>query len=379
MGVTLTNKATGVTKVLGSSNKYPEGFSVAYEVTDGTRVALVSAPMVDALAVWGVVPASVYAQMGNAKVSGQQKLLSLFENLTKDPEIGAKYTPGGDYGFAKGGAKKGEKRLLIPLGPRPAWALVSLRPHEKDPTSLILRVEWNPRKSGRVGVEALIDLLVGSIFSSSLEFGEWLSSAQVTKLEIAVDVLNVERCDLRAKIASERKVQAFRNPTGGIETTYHRAAGALFPVKLYDKRQYYLDTGGKFGKKPKFGDTPHCRVERSWRFGGTSARPLVGLQNEPNRLTGFHVRWLRDEPGGSSNPQQRLAAAALDYLGRERAVTSLSELKAALKLVEEPDPDFWRPDQLWSLWPAALEHCGLDQLTSPHAVYGVSADSKKVS
>ena len=151
--------------------------------------------------------------------------------------------------------------------------------------------------------------------------------------------------------------------------TYH------LRVRVYDKRQLYLDAITPVGgKPPKFGDRPHRRVERVWRFGGVSARPLSGLADEPCRIGGFHVRWLRDHTSGPKRNQQRIAAAALSYLGPERSAQVLgASFKAALKTVQKPDPDFWKPDFLWTSWLQSLEAFGVDRLVTPHKMCQVKS------
>jgi len=377
MGVTFLKKAASDGKGLGASNKSsPEGFLAAYSVKANGQTALVSMPMLDKLSIHGVIPASVYHQMGDGEISGQAKLKSELSKLIKDEASGAKPTGGGEYGYAKGGAKPGEIRLLLPLGPRPAWGFISLRPHEKTPEDLILRIDWNPRKAGKEGIGELFELLLGDLHFSTHEVAEWLATARISRMDIAVDILDVERCDLRARIAKERKVQTFTAPDTGLETSYHKDAKTKqFPVMLYDKRQQYLDAMTPVGgKAPKFGDRPHCRVERVWRFGGTSAPPLSGLADQSCRIDGFHVRWLRDHATGPTRDEQRVAAAALSYLGAQRSAEVLdASFAPALKIIPKPDPDFWRPDILWALWPKSLEALGMDRLVSPHVMFQVKS------
>lgn len=361
-------------KWLGASNKSSiEGFLEAYSVTDAGETVFVSMPMVDKLSIHGLVPSSVYAQMGDQKVSGQAKLLSKLSLLLKSEESGAKPMHGGEYGYAKGSAKSGEVRLLLPLGARPAWGFISLRPPSKGSDTLLLRIDWNPRKAGKEGVRQIFELLIGDLAFQKEEVAEWLATARVSRMDVAVDILDVERCDLRAQIDAQRKIQTFGAPKNGLETSYHKDAKTKqFPVVLYDKRQHYLDaelTSG-IAKTPKYGDRPHCRVERVWRFGGASARPLSKLGTEPNRIEGFHVRWLRDHQSGPSRREQRIAAAVIAHMGKDRALGVLGpQALASIKLVQRVDPIFWRPTDLWAYWPQSLEAVGLDLLITPHPMY----------
>lgn len=360
MGVTLKNKASGLTKSLTTSNKlFPEGFAGAYLFeASPSGVTAVSIPMVDRIAVSAELPAELLGETTSDTSPAERYKKSLKEAI--DNHVGGLRKPNKGKPFAKGFPKKDELRAWIKVGPRGTRAEIHLKPIHDDEGTLVsykIRLEWNPRKAGTAGFEQLRDCLAEHFQLAGL-VDDWLRSTELTRLHIAVDVLGAERHDVFAHLPDALKIQTYARVLTGIETANHHTSKSIYrrsALTVYDKRQERLDAD----KKPKFGALPHVRLERRYEFKKT--KPTLGkLRLEPNRLD-FRVRWLRELHSGPSKEEQNVAAALRSYLGAKAtsAICGGAYAKAAAFIIK-PDVQFWQSDEIWSGWPASVRSCGLE-------------------
>jgi hypothetical protein len=364
VGVTISKKGSGVTTPVTASNKlFPEGLlgAYAFEREDGPPV-LVSQPMLDRISVIGWVPLHVIGQQ-DKKGAAEMRYKKAFQEAVQHKRAGLRSTKTGSP-FAKGFPKKDEVRAYIRIGPRKTWAEIRLLPEHDDDKTLAayrLRIEWNPRKAGPQGMAELNECLAETALANA-DVKAWFAVAEVTRLDIAVDVLDAERADIYSHMPGETKLQTFARRTSGIETVnHHRSAKIKRRASLivYDKRQERLDAG----KTPFFGARPHVRIERSIAF--TTKKPTVlGLPSQPDRLAEFHVRLLRGAEGDVKRDEQRVAAASVTYLGVQCAMKVLGGSQAPrVAELAKSDPVFWRTDLLWKRWPEALKQVGLSGLS----------------
>lgn len=368
MSVTVSNKMHGVKKTLSPSNKHElANFSEAYSVTvPGQPPIYISRPMIDRISIIGEVPKSVF---GNGDLAGRglKHFSRVFKCALKDKDCKLRKAKGGKSSFAKGWPKPGEQRGYIKIGPRRARAEVAIQPLIGPKGKVIawrLRLEWNPRKAGVEGFERLRSLVAHDLFIDPQCALEWFQGARITRLDIAVDVLGVERPSLFLRLPDQKKVQTYGRWASGLETTNHKSSeggkgkGGL---SAYDKRQEQLDK--KPDKEPMFGQVPHQRIERRLVVPGAKQPVLGHLADEPDRLAEPMIRLLRDLPGGPSKIDQQVVAGAVLWLGWKKMSASFtgSQLQA-WKALRRHDTAFWDTGLIWKHWPQAVAEAGLSSV-----------------
>jgi len=370
MALTISQKGSGLQKLVSPSNKDGvNGFREAYafQLPDNQTVS-VSRPFIDRIALIGVIPASVYGHTvdkdGEATAEGPKQIAALFKEAIRDQACGLKKPKNGKSSFAKGSPKPGEKLAYIKVGLRRANVDVRLQPMWGPNKTILdwrLRLEWNPRKAGREGFERLWQFLAGYLLFEAEGANEWFRRAEVTRLDISVDLIGARRTDLFTVMPLQKKVISHGRWATGLETITHRAtdgpkgkAGLI----VYDKRQERIDAG----KLPKFGDLPHQRIERRLAFTGGSGPVVSQLHREDNRLADVTVRYMRNLPEGPSRFDQQIVAGAALWLGWKELSKSLKgPLSPAWKTLRTRDGFFWNAAKLWESWPDAVDEAGLGQ------------------
>lgn len=247
MGVSLTNKGTALEKTLGPSNKhglteFPEAYRVS--LPDG-RTIYVSQPQIDKIALLADIPQAVYGY-GDDAASGPAQFKDVFEQAMDGTKGGLKKAPQGKSSFSKGWPQPGEMRGRMRVGPRGAKVDVSAQPQgdHNNPTGWKLRMEWNPRKAGPSAVEGLLALLAHHLHFGFENAAEWMRTAKVTRLDIAVDLVGLERTELYVRLPDQKKLKTYGQFGHGIETTnHHQGHGKTGPatMSVYDKRQEQRD------------------------------------------------------------------------------------------------------------------------------------------
>ncbi len=120
--------------------------------------------------------------------------------------------------------------------------------------------------AGLIELEQVWNGLVGDL----LPFRGLLLDARVSRLDTAIDILNVSLPDLFLHHDKIWKVWAVHHPTSGLQTIQYylvkqnQKSPFSNPKKrsdliVYDKRSEQLD----HGKDPRYGSLPHTRIERS--------------------------------------------------------------------------------------------------------------------
>lgn len=365
MNVTICKKSAGLGKTLSPSNKHGlPNFSEAYSVFVPDQPPIyISRPLIDRISIIGEVPKSVF---GNGDLAGRglKHFGRVFKRALKDKDCKLRKAKGGKSSFAKGWPKPGEQRGYIKVGPRRARAEVAIQPLIGPNGKILawrLRLEWNPRKAGVEGFERLRSLVAHDLFVDPQGALEWFQGARITRLDIAVDILGVERPSLFVRLPDQKKVQTYGRWTSGIETTNHKPSEGgkgTGGLSAYDKRQEQSDK--KPGKEPMFGQFAHQRIERRFVMTG-GKQPLLGyLADEPDRLTGPMIRLLRDLPGGPSKTDQQIAAGAVLWIGWKKMSHSLQGPQLqAWKILRKHDTAFWDTGLIWKHWPEAVAAVGL--------------------
>ena len=368
MSVTISNKSAGLEKALSPSNKHGlSNFLEAYTVSvPGQPTIHISRPMIDRISIIGDVPKSVFGN-GDLARRGLKHFQRVFELALDDEDCKLRKSKGGKSSFAKGWAKKGELRAYVKIGSRRTRVEVAIQPLiglKNKVSAWRLRLEWNPRKAGLEGFERLRSLLAHHLLLGSEGALEWFQGARITRLDIAVDVLGVERPSLFLRLLDQKKVQTYGRWASGIETTNHKPSEGTKGtggLSAYDKRQEQLDK--RPDKEPKFGQVSHQRIERRLIITGGKQPVLGKLAAETDKLAGPMVRLLRDLPGGPCKTDQQIVAGAVLWLGWKKMSGSLkgSQLHA-WKVMKKHDPAFWDTGLIWKHWPEAVVEAGLSSV-----------------
>lgn len=368
MALTIQKSGSDLKKLVSPSNKHglKESFlAYAVELPTGNTVS-VSRPMIDRITLIGAVPPSVYGvtlgKNGEPTSEGVRQFARTFKRAMKDPDCGLTKSPFGKSSAAKGYPKKGEKVAFIKVGPRNARVDVRAQPKWGTGGCIVawrLRLDWNPRKAGREGLEQLWELLVGDLLFHSEGANEWFRRAEVTRLDIAVDLIGAQRSDLFTVMPLQKKIVSHGRWATGLETVTHLVSEGpkgKAGLVVYDKRQERLDAK----KDPKYGDLPHQRIERRLAFTGGKG-PVVGsLAAEKDRLSDLTIRLMRDLPDGLTKTDQQIVAGASLWLGSKQMTKCVqgSHL-AAWKVLRTPDHAFWNTSAIWKHWPSAVADAGL--------------------
>lgn len=252
----------------------------------------------------------------------------------------------------------------VRLGERDATTVfgISHMPKTKGSTTYQLKIEMNPRRleaSGLGDVEAIFEHL----FDDEIEFDRWLAGAKASRVDIAVDLINVRVVDLIFRSTEGHKWSAFFSPTSTLETwsrlskpNYQSAkSGKSGPpfIVVYDKRQQRVDVG----KPTYFAHVPHTRVEYRKRSGNQHFCNLPGLGNHLNAISFGYVPDVASVLGKHG----RAYVDAVFRRGVDEALSPLpvTKMKLLREAIEKSEVGFWNPASNWERWSKSLDEVGL--------------------
>lgn len=188
------------------------------------------------------------------------------------------------------------------------------------PAKAPLRIELNASRLPQNGVEA-IEQLWAQIAGSDIPFRALMPDARMTRIDVAVDLLNVRVANLYAHHPKVEKIWCCSSPVTGGETWYFyikhfNQTSPNFSFKkpsnlsIYDKRAEQLANG----VEPKYGAVPHARIELRH-----TTRPFP--KNLPKWVSNFD-QWMIVRAGLSGETEQikeRLALDSIRLRGFEQA------------------------------------------------------------
>lgn len=225
------------------------------------------------------------------------------------------------------------------------------------PTEFRLRVEFNPHRLQSAGLAELEGIL-SAVFSNSLKFDRWLATAKATRVDVAVDLINLQVCDAILRSELGHKWSGYFGANGGVETWSRLGKktkkGKRRPVLvLYDKRLELLEAK----KEPAWGEVAHARLEcRRVQ----NATPLLGLGQIANPFlkVGMGHAGLVSSTGKAGF---RVFYGATRWMGLEQAGKPLPvDRRAQWKSsVVHGDASFWKPPSIWQRWATSLKSDGL--------------------
>ncbi|TWB45495.1 hypothetical protein FBZ90_102453 [Nitrospirillum pindoramense] len=248
-----------------------------------------------------------------------------------------------------------QTRALLTHEPSGQNALIEAKP--KLPGAAFLRMEFNPHKLGKAGISFVYSHLL-ALLSGAYFLHELLPKVRVTRLDIAVDLIDVPIQDVHVTYGNGGKTLAYFSSVGQLETLYvGKKKSGPAPGYIYDKKQQLLDNGQPL----VFKNVSHARVELHVK----SSRPLVKLGTLKNPLNKLTVQWPLAGPSLDLTPHHWS-----HFLDSVR----LRGLQAALSLISDgvtrenyaigfkkgcEENHIWDAQKLWGMWGEVVHGSGL--------------------
>ena len=234
------------------------------------------------------------------------------------------------------------------------------KPKSKPKEQAFLRFDLNPARLGSHGLSLFKDEL-SNIFleTPDVAWAALATKATITRLDIAVDLINVDIEDLmfRYKKAGGKSGSYF-GVGSKLETRYLNVTKSGSKTYVYDRRQKLLDLqkDGE-GAGPEYGDTPHTRIE----FRTNTTKPVIELPKLMNHAKKIEIFDIDAGDPPEEAHHWRLFQDSCRYRGLSGALELLPEgLREKYEAtVQSVESELWRPDNLWEKWPESLKASGL--------------------
>lgn len=243
--------------------------------------------------------------------------------------------------------------LEFPLGGNKATLRLFGKPSNKMAGPV--RLEFNPRRfdadSPAKLLEAWKKLSLNQVNLSAL-----LYDARVTRVDVAVDVLNLPFHDLVVTSKKVRQTRTYGSNDASVETLQFftdKTGKRRAKLQVYDKQKQLIAKD----RKPKWGDTPHIRIEAScvstnglWRNLSTLKFPFAG----------FEFRRVPSIASPLSDELRRFADSGR-FRGWSDALHLMPQAKQSkVQLAFDKLPqDLVNESQLWKHWLSAIEKAHL--------------------
>jgi hypothetical protein len=220
----------------------------------------------------------------------------------------------------------------------------------------LLRFEFNPDQISPGGVHAFRQA-VPLLTAGHYDYQALACCGRVSRIDIAVDLVNIDIEDMLIATAKPSATSGYFGVTGKAETKYLNQKKGGSKLYVYDRRARLekLHAEGK-GEPSEFGEAKYTRVEIR-----TEANiPIVDIPNMSNRLLKLNIFDI----DAAAPPEQlhhwRLFQDSCRYRGLAGALALLpGEAKGAYKNAIMMSEPLWRPNELWSHWPAVVNDSGL--------------------
>ena len=304
-------------------------------------VVTVSRPIIDGLAFTVPVPKSLETDL----------LQNLDALTTGDGALAGKV-------FAATKAnKKGSTKYLrsYEVAFENTTVLVQVKPQSK--TNNFLRVEMNPDVM-QVPDLKLVWKLLGGVSENQISKKVIAEDAKITRLDVAVDMLNIDPEDILIDHKFTGKTNAYFGSGGKIETVYLNKKTKGSTTYLYDKKVQAQDTGKSLDTGVnKYGEAKYtrleCRVQTQKPF-----KKLASLKNPLKKV------YLADMDGCDAPGKPHVWALFQDACRYRGLVGALELLPAKEReefheVIKKSSDLLWRPDDIWVFWENSLETNGL--------------------
>lgn len=238
--------------------------------------------------------------------------------------------------------------LEMPLGGNKATLRLFAKP--TDEKAGPIRLEFNPRRFDADSPKKLLEwwekLTAGQVQLIAL-----LHDARVTRVDIAVDVLNLPFHDLVVRSKKVRKTWSVASDDASVETLlFFKGKNAMGSPKrradlqIYDKRKQRIAKD----RQPKWGDTPHLRIEATARSPNGLWRNLPALKFP---FADFEFRRVPSGKGPQVN-QLRTFADAGRFRGWQEALELVPEINQSelMEAFDQMPQDLITEPLLWKHW-----------------------------
>ena len=242
-------------------------------------------------------------------------------------------------------APPGDAQVLIQAGPK------------KPGVTHGLRLEFNPRRLGKLGI-AFLKSQLESLVLDGLNFAKIIAEGTVTKLDIAVDLVGIRVDQLDVRFSGGGKSQWYHSEKGQAETGYFgikqkktTKQNLPAPFVSYNKRKEIKDKGTEGGKQ-LYGGLSHTRIE----FHATPGKPFPKLAKLANPFNTISLAYPQ-APNGIKPYAWAFFLDSCQRRGREAALDLLPAgqlRKRYRKALDKAHDTFWKPDQIWACWIESL-------------------------
>ncbi len=223
-------------------------------------------------------------------------------------------------------------------------------------TVSLLRFEFNPNRIGQAGVTAFRQA-IPELTAGHFDYQALVEHGQVTRADIAVDLVNIDIEDLLISTPKPGVTNAYFGVSGKAETKYLNVTKGGSNLYVYDRRASLkkAHTEG-IGEPSQYGETKCTRVEVRTEVNA----PLTAMPGMSNRLLKIDLVDIEAAVPPEQPHHWRLFQDACRYRGLAGALALLpEEVRGAYEVAVKSADKLWRPEELWSHWPEALTSSGL--------------------
>lgn len=222
-----------------------------------------------------------------------------------------------------------------------------------------VRLEFNPSRLSPAGLKKLFEAWK-HIEADTIPLPAHLTSARVTRCDVAVDVLNLRLADLFVHCPAVWKVWTCSSMAEGAQTiNFYQESKKQSPflnpkkranVVVYDKREERMAKG----KPPEFGPLAHTRIE--FQLNKTAYFKNLANTQYPAKDWAF-CRTILDQPPLKPD-RWRVFLDCARFRGYAAAEALLDEdEKAALELAKSSQVSWFKDlfdKDVWKYWPDAV-------------------------
>ncbi|MBK0399065.1 hypothetical protein H0I76_07680 [Limibaculum sp. M0105] len=226
-------------------------------------------------------------------------------------------------------------------------ALLSLYPNKKEYS--FVRLEFNPAKMGKDGVEELLLAHMEYILPGGPE--QLFQSARVSRLDIAIDLLGIGIKN--TLFYSNYAVRSgFYKRNGYLETLYLGSPKSNRQTRIYDKKKEMAKN-----EIQSESSVPMTRIERVVKHGG----PLKELASWEDPFGTLQLCMLSDAPPSIAPWLWRMFCSAANQTTPQATLAQLPPAKktAFKAAMQQAAPHWWSTEEIWEEWPNTLGAAGL--------------------
>ena len=220
-----------------------------------------------------------------------------------------------------------------------------------------LRFEFNPTAVGLHGIAAFRSHLP-KITSGALKYKMLAHSGKVTRLDIAVDLVNIDLEDVLIRTKKPGVTSGYFGLTGKAETKYLNVNKKGSNLYVYDRKTHLQKLKAQgIGSGSEYGQAKYTRVEVRTE----PNVPITELSKLHNRLTKIELTDIEAAKPPEQEHHWKLFQDSCRYRGLAGALALLPDkvrpdYEAA---ITSAGTGLWKSDLLLSFWPEVVNQSGL--------------------